>query len=62
LFISGSENSTIHNIYISNILWNLDFITNENIVEGKDLHVWYKNDLQYETAVLKWKSKFSGEK
>lgn len=56
LFISGSENATIHSIYISNILWNLDLLTNENIVSGKSVREWYKNDLQFETAVLQWKS------
>lgn len=56
LFIIGSENATIHGIYISNILWNLDLLTGENIVEKKRLNEWYKNDLQFETAVLKWKS------
>jgi hypothetical protein len=56
LFIPGSENATIHSMYISNILWDLDLIANENIVAGKSINEWYKNDLQYETAILKWKS------
>ena len=56
LFISGSENATIHGIYISNILWSLDLLTNENIVQKKQFRDWYKNDLQFETAVLQWKS------
>lgn len=56
LFISGSENATIHGIYISNILWNLDLLTHEKIVNKKQLRDWYKNDLQLEQAVLKWKS------
>ena len=56
LFISGSENATIHGNYISNILRNLDLLTGENIMENKDFRDWYKNDLQFETAVLKWKA------
>ena len=56
LFISGSENATIHGNYISNLLWNLDLLTHENIVEKKQFSNWYKNDLQYEKAVLQWKS------
>jgi hypothetical protein len=55
LFITGSENATIHSNYITNILWNLDLLTHQNQVGGKTLHEWYKNDLQYESAVLKWK-------
>jgi hypothetical protein len=35
LFISGSENATIHGYYISNLLWNLDLLSGENIVEKK---------------------------
>lgn len=56
IFISGSENSTIHSYYISNILWNLDLLTHENIAEKRAVRDWYKNDLQFETAVLQWKS------
>jgi hypothetical protein len=56
LFMTGSENATIHSIYISNILWNLDLLTQENIVEKKQFRDWYKNDLQFEHAVLKWKA------
>jgi hypothetical protein len=55
LFITGSENSTIHESYISNILWNLDLITGEKIVNNRTLHEWYKNDLQLESDVLRWK-------
>jgi hypothetical protein len=56
LIIPGSENSTIHGFYISNILWILDLVTKENIVGEKQLSEWYKNDLQFEQAVLKWKN------
>lgn len=56
LFISGSESSTIHSLYISNILWNLDLLTHENIAEKKQFRDWYKNDLQFQQAVLKWKA------
>ncbi|MHC1776603.1 MAG: hypothetical protein AB9834_14460 [Lentimicrobium sp.] len=56
LFVSGSENATIHGNYISNILRNLDLLTGENIMENKDFRDWYINDLQFETAVLKWKA------
>jgi hypothetical protein len=56
LFISGSENATIHGIYMSNITWMLDLLTKENITGKNILRDWYKNDLHYETAVLKWKS------
>ena len=56
LFINGSENATIHSFYISNILWNLDLLTGENIVGKKSLSEWYKNDLQFETALIRWKS------
>lgn len=54
--ITGSENSTIHGVYISNILWMLDLLTGERIVDFKEARDWYKNDLQYENAILKWKS------
>lgn len=56
IFISGSENATIHGNYISNIMWDLDLLTGENIVDKKRVGEWYKNDLQHETAILKWKS------
>lgn len=56
MFISGSENATIHSIYISNILWSLDVLTGEQIVGNKNIRDWYKNDLQLETAILKWKT------
>ena len=56
LFISGNENATIHSVYISNILWNLDLLTGEHIVAKKNLREWYKNDLQFENALLIWKS------
>lgn len=56
LIISGSENSTIHGNYISLIASNLDLLTGENSTNGKQLRDWYKNDLQFESAVLKWKS------
>lgn len=56
LFISGSENATIHGIYLSNILWNLDLLTKEKIADKKQFGEWYKNDLQFETAILRWRS------
>ncbi len=56
LNISESENSTIHGNYISLIASNLDLLTGENSTNGKQLRDWYKNDLQFESAVLKWKS------
>ena len=56
LLINGSENATIHGYYISNILWNLDLLTGENIVGENNLREWYKNDLQLSAAVLKWKN------
>jgi len=56
LFISGSENATIHSYFISNLIWDLDLITHENIVENKAIRDWYKNDLQFQQAVLKWKT------
>ena len=56
VFISGSENATIHSYFISNLIWNLDLITHENIVENKAIRDWYKNDLQFEKAVLQWKT------
>ena len=62
LFINGSENATIHGVYMSNILWNLDLLTIENIVDGKNLNDWYKNDLQFESSVLKWKNHLIKEK
>lgn len=55
LFISGSENSTIHGNYISNITWNIDLLTGENFTNQKYLRDWYKNDLNYKSIVLKWK-------
>ena len=62
LFINGSENATIHGIYISNILWDLDLLTTEKIVDGKNINDWYKNDLQFESSVLKWKNHLIKEK
>jgi len=59
LFINGSENATIHNYYITNILWSLDLLSNEHIIGGKSFREWYKNDLQYEADVLKWKRHLS---
>ena len=56
LFISGSENATIHEYYISNIIWNLDLLTGENCVGKLHFRNWYKNDLQFEKTVLKWKA------
>lgn len=56
LMIPGSENATIHGYYISNILWNLDLLTHENIAAKKPLRDWYKNDLQFEQDLLQWKS------
>jgi hypothetical protein len=55
LFISGSENATIHGIYITNILWSLDMLCHEHIIGEKSFREWYKNDLQYEADLLKWK-------
>ena len=56
LFISGSENATIHSYFISNLIWDLDLITHENIVENKAIRDWYKNDSQFKQAILQWKS------
>ncbi len=56
LFISGSENATIHSNYISTIALNLDLLTHENITDKKQIREWYKNDLQFEQAILKWKA------
>ena len=55
LFINGSENATIHRNYISNITWNIDLYTGENFTGKKYINEWYKNDLNYESIVLKWK-------
>ena len=57
IFISGSENSTIHGFFVSNITWNLDLITKENITDHKLIYEWYKNNLQYENAKSVWKNK-----
>ncbi|MES2430845.1 MAG: hypothetical protein V4556_07890 [Bacteroidota bacterium] len=56
LFISGSENATIHEHYISNILWNLDLLTNEKIIGKQSFHEWYKNNTQFESAIQKWQA------
>jgi hypothetical protein len=56
LFISGSENATIHRNYITNIFWCLDLLTGEHLAEKKNFSNWYKNDLQFKTALLKWKT------
>ena len=56
IFISGSENATIHSIYIANIMWDLDLMTNEKIVNGLQVREWYKHDLQLGNAILQWKS------
>ncbi len=37
LFIPGSENSTIHGNYLSNILLTLDLYTKEEIMQGKSI-------------------------
>ncbi len=55
LFINGSENATIHGIYISNIIWNLDILTHKNTVQKRSFNEWYKNDKQFKQAILKWK-------
>ena len=55
LFISGSENATIHRNYISNIAWNIDLYTGENFTGRKYINEWYKNDLNFESIVMKWK-------
>ena len=54
-FISGSENSTIHDIYLSNIAWNIDLFTNENFTSGKKIMEWYRNETNYQTVLRKWK-------
>lgn len=54
-FISGSENSTIHDIYLSNIAWNIDLLTNENFTSGKKIIEWYTNEAGYQTVLKKWK-------
>ncbi len=56
LFINGSENATIHSLYISNILWSLDLLTKEEIVKNQYLRNWYSNDLKFQKALLKWRS------
>lgn len=55
VFINGSENATIHRNYISNITWNIDLYTGENFTDRKYINVWYKNDLNFESIVMKWK-------
>ena len=55
LIISGSENSTIHQNYLSNMAWCIDILTGENLTDRKYLSEWYKNDLNFESIVLKWK-------
>ena len=55
LFINGSENATIHRNYISNIAWNIDLLTGEKFTNQKYINEWYKNDLNYESIVMKWK-------
>ena len=55
LFISGSENATIHRNYISNIAWNIDLYTGENFTGRKYINEWYKNDLNFDSIVMKWK-------
>jgi len=54
-FISGSENSTIHGNYISNIAWNIDLLTNEKLTSGKYVYTWYKNETNYLSVMKKWK-------
>ncbi|MFZ4400077.1 MAG: hypothetical protein ACOYO1_08595 [Bacteroidales bacterium] len=61
LFISGSENATIHGIYITNILWSLDLLSHEHIIGEKSFREWYKNDLQYEADLLRWKRHLSNK-
>ncbi len=56
LFISGSENATIHGFYISNILWYLDLLTGEQIAGKKYFREWYKNEKQFAEAIRQWKS------
>ena len=54
-FITGSENSTIHGNYISNIAWNIDLLTNEQFTLGKYVGTWYKNETNYLSVMKKWK-------
>ena len=49
VFITGSENATIHSIYISNITRNLDLLTNQNIITGRRV----QNAVLYYTDTLK---------
>jgi hypothetical protein len=56
LFISGSENATIHGIYLSNIIWNLDLLTRMNVSQHKSFSGFYKNDAEFKTSLSKWKS------
>lgn len=54
-FIDGSENSTIHDNYLSNVAWNLDLLTGKKLTLGKQLHEWYKNENHYKLVVEQWK-------
>lgn len=49
LFIPGSENSTIHSLYISNITGILGLLTNKNITAGKPIQAV----VRYYTDTLK---------
>lgn len=60
-FISGSENSTIHGNYLSNIAWNIDLITNERFTSGQYLDTWYKNETNYLSIMKKWKEHLPGQ-
>ncbi len=54
-FIDGSENSTIHENYLSNIAWNLDLLTGSKLTLGKHLREWFENEKHYNQIVQQWK-------
>lgn len=54
LRISGSENATIHGVYMRELMITLDLLTGEHLVPD-DVELTTINDLRYESMVLRWK-------
>jgi hypothetical protein len=55
LGIPGSENSTIHDIYLVTLMRTLDLLTKESAFSDR-ASVHGLNDLQYEQMTLVWRS------
>ena len=52
IIVDDSASYYLEQLSFNNFQSAIDY---ENILEKKRFSDWYKNDLQFETAVLKWK-------